>query len=71
MSILNNTNIRYAGGAGPAGIEQLLQRHHPLQLAADDHQHAASPTRGGTGGTEAAIAADFDSFREDDTARGP
>ena len=26
---------------------------------------------GGTGGTEAAIGADFDSFREDDTARGP
>ena len=26
---------------------------------------------GGTGGTEAAIAADMDSFREDDTARGP
>ena len=26
---------------------------------------------GGSGGTEAAIAADLDSFREDDTARGP
>ena len=26
---------------------------------------------GGTGGTEAAIGADLDSFREDDTARGP
>ena len=70
MSILNNANIRYAGGAVPQGSSNFfsavtLYNSRPAltnMLIADT---------GGSGGTEAAIAADMDSFREDDTARGP
>ena len=38
MSILNNFNIRYAGGAVPQGSSNFFSAHHALQLPADDHQ---------------------------------
>jgi large repetitive protein len=70
MSILNYTNIRYAGGAVPQGSSNFysgitLYNSRPM-ITNDDIADS-----GGTGGTEGAIGADFDSLREDDTARGP
>ena len=38
MSILNNVNIRYAGGAVPQGSSDFLSAHHALQLTPDGHQ---------------------------------
>ncbi len=70
MSILNNTNIRYAGGAVPQGSSNFFSA-----VTLFNSRPAITNTdislSGGTGGTEAAIGADMDSFREDDTARGP
>ena len=70
MSILNFTNIDYAGGAVPQGTSNFysgitLYNSRPM-ITNDSIAHS-----GGTGGTEGAIGADFDSLREDDTARGP
>jgi hypothetical protein len=70
MSILNFTNIDYAGGAVPQGTSNFysgitLYNSRPM-ITNDQIAHS-----GGTGGTEGAIGADFDSLREDDTARGP
>ena len=39
MSILNNANMRYAGGAVPQGSSNFFSSHHALQFAASDHQH--------------------------------
>ncbi len=70
MSILNNANIRYAGGAVPQGSSNFFSA-----VTLFNSRPAITNTNislsGGTGGTEAAIGADMDSFREDDTARGP
>ena len=71
MSILNNANIRYAGGAVPQGSSNFFSAITLFNSRPDDHQHQHRRLSGGTGGTEAAIGADIDSFREDDTARGP
>ena len=70
MSILNNANIRYAGGAVPQGSSNFLSAI-TLYNSRPTITNGMIADTGGTGGTEAAIAADMDSFREDDTARGP
>ncbi len=70
MSIINNANIRYAGGAVPQGSSNFLSA-----VTLFNSRPAITNTNislsGGTGGTESAIGADMDSFREDDSARGP
>jgi hypothetical protein len=70
MSILNNANIRYAGGAVPQGSSNFFSAV-TLFDARPTLSNMLIADTGGTGGTEAAIAADMDSFREDDSARGP
>ena len=70
MSILNNFNIRYAGGAVPQGSSNFFSAITLFNSRPAITNGMIADT-GGTGGTEAAIAADLDSFREDDTARGP
>ena len=70
MSILNNFNIRYAGGAVPQGSSNFFSAITLFNSRPTITNGNIADT-GGTGGTEAAIAADLDSFREDDTARGP
>ena len=70
MSILDYSNIRYAGGAVPQGSSNFfsavtLYNSRPAITNTD------ISLSGGTGGTESAIGADMDSFREDDSARGP
>ena len=54
----------------PAGLEQLLSAITLFNSRPTITNDNIANT-GGTGGTEAAIGADLDSFREDDTARGP
>ena len=70
MSILNFANIRYAGGGVPQGSSTFYSAI-TLYNARPMITNANIADTGGTGGTEGAIGADFDSFREDDTARGP
>jgi hypothetical protein len=70
MSILNNVNIRYAGGAVPQG-SSIFFSGITLFNSRPAITNSDISLTGGTGGTEAAIGADMDSFREDDTARGP
>ncbi len=70
MSILNNFNIRYAGGAVPQGSSNFFSGITLFNSRPTITNGSIADT-GGTGGTEAAIGADLDSFREDDTARGP
>ena len=70
MSILNNFNISYAGGAVPQGSSTFLSAV-TLFNSEPTISNATIADTGGAGGTEAAIGADMDSFREDDTARGP
>ncbi|HZW35120.1 MAG TPA: S8 family serine peptidase, partial [Isosphaeraceae bacterium] len=70
MSVINFADINYAGGAVPQGSSTFysgitLYNSRPA-ITNTQISHA-----GGTGGTEAAIGEDFDSLREDDTARGP
>ncbi len=70
MSILNFATIRYGGGSVPQGSSQFysgvtLYNSRPMIV------NSSISNTGGTGGTEGAIGADFDSLREDDTARGP
>ena len=70
MSILNYTDISYAGGAVPQGTSNFfsgITLFNSRPMITND----TVAKSGGTGGTEGAIAADFDSLREDDTARGP
>jgi hypothetical protein len=77
MSSINFASIRFAGGAVPQTIGQAtsaitLFNSRP---AITNTNIAQAGTPGGTaaGGLNlvSAISADFDSFREDDTARGP
>ena len=70
MSIINNANIRYAGGAVPQGSSNFLSAV-TLFNSRPAITNSEISLSGGTGGTEAAIGADMDSFREDDSARGP
>jgi large repetitive protein len=70
MSILNNVNVRYAGGAVPQGSSSFFSAV-TLFNSRPSLTNSNITLSGGTGGTEAAIGADLDSFREDDTARGP
>jgi hypothetical protein len=70
MSILNNSVIRYGGGAVPQGSSNFFSGV-TLFNSRPAVTNSSITNTGGTGGTEASIAADFDSFREDDTARGP
>ena len=70
LSVFNFTNINYAGGSVPQGSSTFysgitLFNARPA-ITNSQISHA-----GGTGGTEAAIGEDFNSLREDDTARGP
>ena len=70
MSAVNLTNIRYAGGPVPQTIGP---RYNALTLfnARPSVSNSAVTDTGGTGSAQAAIGADFDSFREDSNARGP
>ncbi|MFI5457180.1 MAG: Ig-like domain-containing protein [Isosphaerales bacterium] len=70
MSILNYVNVRYAGGAVPQGSSSFYSGI-TLYNSRPTITNAAISDSGGAGGTEAAIGADLDSFREDDSARGP
>ena len=70
MSILNDFNIRYGGGAVPQGSSNFFSGV-TLFNARPTITNGSIADTGITGGTEAAIAGDLDSFREDDTARGP
>lgn len=71
LSILNFSDVRYAGGAVPAtrGIRYdaitLFNSRPTLSNA-----NIIVPT-GVSAGAQAGISGDFDSFREDDIARGP
>ncbi len=70
MSLLNYTNISYAGGAVPQGSSifySAITLYNSRPMVTND----AIANSGSAGGTEGAIGADLDSFREDDTARGP
>ena len=72
LSAVTFTDIRYGGGAVPAtqGVryDSITLYNSPPQIAQDSI--TLSATNGGTG-SQAAISADLDSFREDDTRRGP
>ncbi len=70
MSILNNADVRYAGGAVPQGSSNFFSAI-TLFNSRPAITNSNISLSGGTGGTEAAIGADMDSFREDDSARGP
>ncbi len=70
MSILNDATIRFAGGAVPQGTSNFFSAV-TLFNSRPTITNSSISDSGGTGGTEAAIGADMDSFREDDTARGP
>ncbi len=69
MSILNFTDISYAGGPSPLGTSNFysavtLYNDRPMLTNMNIAQS-------GTSSAEGAIAADMNSLREDDTARGP
>ncbi len=69
MSIINFTDIKYAGGSVPTGTSNFysgITLYNSRPMITNDTIAAS----GGTGGTEGAIGADMDSLREDDTARG-
>jgi hypothetical protein len=70
MSIINNANVRYAGGAVPQGSSNFFSAITLLNSRPSITNSDISLS-GGTGGTEASIGADMNSFREDDSARGP
>src|SRR5271157_1439857 len=70
MSIINNAVIQYGGGPVPEGSSTFYSAItlYNARPAITNDQIA---NNGGTGGLEAAIGADMDSFREDDEAWGP
>ena len=70
MSIISNAVIQYGGGAVPqsSGTFYSAITLYNARPAITNDQIA---NNGGTGGLEAAIGADMDSFREDDEAWGP
>jgi large repetitive protein len=70
MSILNYATIRYAGGAVPQATSNFFSAV-TLFAARPTITNMNISDTGGSGGTEAAIGGDMDSFLEDDTARGP
>ncbi len=70
MSIINFATLRFGGGPVPLGSSDFysgitLYNSRPMIT------NTSIANVGGSGGTEGAIGADFDSLREDDTARGP
>ena len=67
MSILNNFKISYAGGAVPQGSSNFLSAISLYASAPTITNGNIADTGNLSGGTEAAIAADFDSFLSDDT----
>ena len=73
MSIFNFTDISYAGGAVPEtqGVAYDAIDLYNSRPAITNDVISFSGGKSGTVSTDAAIAADLDSFREDDTARGP
>ena len=74
MSILNFANVRYAGGAVPAtnGIRyDAVTLYDSRPALTNDNISIPQNNGGSTNGVQAAISADFDSFRQDDTASGP
>ena len=73
MSIFNFANVSYAGGSVP---QTQGTRYDAIDLynsrpAITNDVISFTGGKSGTISTQAAIAADLDSFREDDTARGP
>ncbi len=72
LSAVTFTDIRYGGGAVPATTgtryDSVTLYNSRPEIAQDSI--TLSATNGGTG-AQAAISADLDSFREDDTRRGP
>ena len=70
MSIINNAIIQYAGGAVPQSSSNFYSAI-TLYNARPAITNDKIANTGGTGGLEAAIGADMDSFREDDAAWGP
>ena len=72
LSEVTFTDVRYGGGAVPAtqGVryDSITLYNSRPEIAQDSI--SLSATSGGTG-SQAAISADLDSFREDDTRRGP
>src|SRR5262249_40205119 len=69
MSLINFSPIRYGGGAVPQATSNFYSAITAFNARPMITNDMITDT-GGTGGTEAAIGADFDSLREDDTARG-
>jgi len=69
MSLINFTNIRYGGGAVPQATSDFYSAITAFNSRPMITNDMITDT-GGTGGTEAAIGVDYDSLREDDTARG-
>jgi hypothetical protein len=69
MSLINFSTMRYGGGAVPQGSSNFYSAITAFNSRPMITNDLITDT-GGTGGTEAAIGADMDSLREDDTARG-
>ncbi|MHB1559808.1 MAG: S8 family serine peptidase, partial [Isosphaeraceae bacterium] len=70
MSIIDNAVIRYGGGNVP-GSTSAFYSGITLYNSRPTIANSSITNTGGTGGTVGAIGADFNSLREDDTARGP
>jgi hypothetical protein len=72
LSSLNFTTIRYGGGSVP---QTTGQRYNAIDLynsrPAITNDNIAFTGGGTSGASQAAIAGDLNSFREDDSARGP
>ena len=70
MSSLNGAVIKYAGGAVPATSGS---RYDAITLfnSRPSITNTSISLTGSVNGSQAAISADLDSFREDDTTRGP
>ena len=70
MSIINNATIQYGGGPVPEGSSNFYSAI-TLYNARPAITNDKIANNGQTGGLEAAIGADMDSFRQDDEAWGP
>ena len=70
MSRINNLNLRYAGGAVPQS-SGTFYNGITLYNSRPSITNSRVTDTGTSGGTQAAIGADFDSFLENDVARGP
>src|SRR5207302_548832 len=75
MSIFDNAVIRWAGGAVPQTIgyrfDAITLFNSRPAIVNTDISLTGTGTDANTGTAQAAISGDMDSFREDDTARGP